>query len=45
MVEVLRKRYHNNLQGRAILLDTLRWLWRDYKSEVSAEAVENPKGK
>jgi len=42
---VMGKGYHNNLHGRAILPDSLRWLWRDYESEASAEAVENPKGK
>jgi enterochelin esterase-like enzyme len=25
--------FHNNRHGRAILPDTLRWLWRDYKAQ------------
>jgi enterochelin esterase family protein len=28
--------FHNNRHGRAILPDTLRWLWRDYKTQPAA---------
>ena len=28
---VMGRGYHNNRHGRAILPDSLRWLWRDYK--------------
>jgi enterochelin esterase-like enzyme len=28
---VMGQGYHNNRHGRAILPDSLRWLWRDYK--------------
>jgi hypothetical protein len=28
---VMGRGYHNNNHGRAILPDSLRWLWRDYK--------------
>jgi len=30
--------FHNNRHGRAILPDTLRWLWRDYKSQPTGTA-------
>jgi enterochelin esterase family protein len=29
------KGFHNNRHGRAILPDTLRWLWRDWQENVS----------
>lgn len=28
--------FHSNRHGRAMLPDTLRWLWRDYKPEASS---------
>jgi enterochelin esterase-like enzyme len=30
--------FHNNRHGRAILPDTLRWLWRDYKAQAAGTA-------
>ena len=30
--------FHNNRHGRAILPDTLRWLWRDYTSQPTGTA-------
>jgi prolyl oligopeptidase len=36
--------FHSNRQGRSILPDSLRWLWRDYKPEDSHAWLEDVAG-